>query len=138
MIAVQLLDQFDAAAIREVTANRAPHMLSNGNISLPIYVAYTGDGTIKPATKRATCRLCGEKITSGLQLSFYYDAEQNAWTGKEYHVHADGCPTCPGHGSDLVRGQCPDCIVESVDCDASTLDDAGVEDLTFLDKEQYS
>lgn len=91
---VKLLDNFCAKHIRVVTADLQSHIFSsNPNlVSLPIFVAYQGDGELKPATKRATCRLCGEKISSGRQLSFYYDEEQNSWTGKLYHVHADGCP----------------------------------------------
>ncbi len=88
---VKLLDAFDANAIREVTADRAKHTMHNGDVRLPIFVAYQGDGTIKEATGRATCRLCGTKIKNGYQLTFCYDEEQNSWTAKDYHVHADGC-----------------------------------------------
>ena len=93
---IKLLDESDAAEIRKVTSNLAEHSYTIGNtttVRLPIYIAYQAEGTLKPATKRATCRLCGNKITEGWQLSFFYDEEQNSWTAKEYHVHADGCPT---------------------------------------------
>ena len=91
---VKLLDQFSADAIREVTADLSAHRYKSDSdlVHLPSYVAYQGEGELKPATKRATCRLCGEKIKTGVQLSFFYDEEQNSWTAKEYHVHANGCP----------------------------------------------
>lgn len=89
---VKLLDQFDATVIREITADLNAHMSNQTTVQIPSYVAYTGEGTLKPATGRATCRLCGTKIKTGIQLSFYYDEEQNSWTAKEYHVHANGCP----------------------------------------------
>jgi hypothetical protein len=89
---IKLLDDFDANQIREVTTNLQAHIMFNGDVRLPIYVAYQAEGTLKNATGRATCRLCGVKIKTGLQLSFYYDEEQNSWTAKEYHVHANGCP----------------------------------------------
>ena len=89
---IKLLDKYEIEAIRKVTANRAKHTSKMfGTVRLPTWVAYNSEGETKPATGRATCRLCGTKIKHGLQLSFYYDEEQNAWTGKEYHVHADGC-----------------------------------------------
>lgn len=87
----KLLDQFDAEQIREVTADLKKYTFTNGDIRLPIGVAYQAEGTIKSATGRATCRLCGNKIKTGNQLSFFYDEEQNSWTAKEYHVHANGC-----------------------------------------------
>lgn len=93
MTNIKLLDDFDANAIRKVTANREHFTTFNGNVNLPIWVAYQAEGEIKDATGRATCRLCGNKIKEGKQLSFFYDEEQNSWTAKEYHVHADGCPT---------------------------------------------
>lgn len=88
---IKLLDKSDTAAIRKVVANREA-LTRRGYVNIPDWVAYQGEGTTKPATKRATCRLCGEKIKEGLQLSFFFDEEQNSWTSKEYHVHADGCP----------------------------------------------
>ena len=92
---IKLLDAHDAKIIRAITDDRAAHTLGYGNgafVRIPQYVAYQGEGTIKNATGRATCRLCNTKIKEGSQLSFYYDEEQNSWTAKEYHVHADGCP----------------------------------------------
>lgn len=88
-----LLDDHDADVIRAITADLSAHTNSFRNaINIPIFVAYQGEGTLKPATGRATCRLCNEKIKKdGVQLSFYYDAENNSWTAKEYHVHANGC-----------------------------------------------
>lgn len=96
MRTIRLLDEFEAKEIRVVTADLAAYRGSSKIFSdlvrLPICVAYQAEGELKPATKRATCRLCGEKIKTGLQLSFFYDEEQNSWTAKEYHVHAEGCP----------------------------------------------
>ena len=94
MTNIKLLDMLDANDIRAITADRKKYTSFNGDVRLPIWVAYQSEGTIKPATGRATCRLCGNKIAKdyGAQLSFFYDEEQNSWTAKEYHVHADGCP----------------------------------------------
>ncbi len=107
MTNIKLLDKSDAEHIRKVTADRAKYTYShNANIvSLPLFVAYQGDGTIKPATGRATCRLCGNKIAKnyGAQLSFFYDEEQNSWTAKEYHVHADGCPLTFAERNELTK-----------------------------------
>ena len=88
---IKLLDKGEAQGIREVQANRESLTSRFGTVHLPCWVAYQGEGTVKPATGRATCRLCNTKIKKGEQLSFYYDEEQNSWTSKEYHVHADNC-----------------------------------------------
>lgn len=96
-VQIKLLDQFEADQIRTVTADLATHRYRGDSdlVHLPICVAYQAEGELKRATKRATCRLCGHKIMEGLQLSFFYDEEQNAWTAKEYHVHAEGCEVQP-------------------------------------------
>ena len=97
---VTLLNRSDARSILAITANRLKYTDSRGYVTLPNYVAYQGDSVepVKPATGRATCRICGRKIVKDtLDMSFYYDEEQNSWTGlaglytvaKEYHVHAD-------------------------------------------------
>jgi hypothetical protein len=91
----KLMTGWEAREILKITADRATYTNHFGHVRIPGYVAYQAEGYTKPATKRATCRLCGEKVKTGLQLSFYYDEEDNPWTGKLYHVHADGCPTTP-------------------------------------------
>ena len=111
---IKLLDRHDSEVIRNITANRTEHTLHYGDgkfVRIPISVAYQGEGEVKPATKRATCRLCNTKIKEGMQLSFYYDEEDNSWTAKTYHVHADGCP-CHHIDAEIEPYVCTDCGVE--------------------------
>lgn len=88
---IRLLDKNEAQGIKEVVLNLDTLTSRFGTVKIPMWIAYQGEGTLKPSTKRATCRVCGEKIKEGQQLSFYYDEEQNSWTAKEYHVHTEGC-----------------------------------------------
>lgn len=86
---IKLMSKEDALDIRKSLSKQT--IKAGKMVSLPVWVAYQREGSVKVATGRATCRVCGEKIRQGLQVSFYFDEEQNNWTGKQYNVHADDC-----------------------------------------------